>query len=57
MRNFVRFYSSRDKKSKPKNGDMGEACSTNRRYGELYKVLMEKPEGKGPLGRLRSRWG
>jgi hypothetical protein len=23
---------------------------------ELYKVLVEKPEGKGPLGRPRRRW-
>jgi hypothetical protein len=22
----------------------------------VYKVLVEKPEGRGPLGRLRHRW-
>jgi hypothetical protein len=35
---------------------MGEACST---YGEgrgVYRVLVGKPEGKRPLGRLRRRW-
>jgi hypothetical protein len=35
---------------------MGEACST---YGErrgVYRVLIGKPEGKGPLGRPRRRW-
>jgi hypothetical protein len=35
---------------------MGGACST---YGErrgAYRVLMEKPEGKRPLGRPRLRW-
>jgi hypothetical protein len=24
--------------------------------GKLYRVLVEKPEGKGPLGRPRRRW-
>jgi hypothetical protein len=23
---------------------------------KVYKVLLEKPEGKGPLGRPRRRW-
>ena len=35
---------------------MGGACST---YGEsrgTYRVLVEKPKGKRPLGRLRRRW-
>jgi hypothetical protein len=35
---------------------MGGACST---YGErrgIYRVLVVKPEGKRPLGRLRRRW-
>jgi hypothetical protein len=31
---------------------MGGACST---YGE-EEVLVEKPEGKRPLGRPRCRW-
>ena len=29
-------------------------------YGEsrsVYSVLVRKPEGKGPLGRARRRWG
>jgi hypothetical protein len=36
--------------------EMGEVCST---YGEsrgAYRVLVGKPEGKRPLGRLRPRW-
>jgi hypothetical protein len=36
--------------------EMGGACST---YGEgrvVYRVLVGKPEGKRPLGRLRRRW-
>jgi hypothetical protein len=35
---------------------MGGACSA---YGErrgIYRVLVEKPEGKRPLGRPRRRW-
>ena len=34
---------------------MGGACST---YGgeEIYRVLVGKAEGKGPLGRPRHRW-
>jgi hypothetical protein len=35
---------------------MGGVCST---YGEgkgVYRVLVEKPEGKRPLGRPRCRW-
>ena len=35
--------------------EMGGACST---YGgeEIYRVLVGKAEGKGPLGRPRHRW-
>jgi hypothetical protein len=38
--------------------EMGEPCST---YGEeeernVYRLLVEKPEGKRPLGRQRRRW-
>jgi len=34
---------------------MGWACRT---YGErgAHRVLVEKPEGKGPLGRYGHRW-
>jgi hypothetical protein len=30
------------------------ACMEEER--KVYKVLVEKPEGKRPLGRLRHRW-
>jgi hypothetical protein len=46
-------YCSGDKIEK---NEMGGACST---YGEkigAYRVLVGKPEGKGPLGGPRSRW-
>jgi len=33
--------------------EMGGACGM---YGEEKRVLMEKPEGKRPLGRPRHRW-
>jgi hypothetical protein len=33
---------------------MGGACSRN--AGEEERVLMEKPDGKRPLGRPRCRW-
>ena len=46
-------YCSDDKIEK---NEMGGACSA---YGErrgIYKVLMEKREGKRQLGRPRRRW-
>ena len=46
--NIVRVITSRRK--------MGGACSA---YGErrsVYMLLVGKPEGKTPLGRLRQRW-
>ena len=33
--------------------EMGGACGME---GEEKRVLMEKPEGKRPLGRPRRRW-
>jgi hypothetical protein len=41
---------------KIENNEMDGACSV---YGErrgVYRVLVEKPEGKRPLGRPRRRW-
>jgi hypothetical protein len=35
---------------------MGKACSTNGEKRNAYRVLVGKPEGKGPLGRPRRRW-
>jgi hypothetical protein len=34
---------------------MGRTCSTNVDNGNAHKILVEKPEGKRPLGRPR-RW-
>jgi hypothetical protein len=35
---------------------MGGACSTNREKRDAFRLLVEKPEGKAPLGRSRRRW-
>jgi hypothetical protein len=35
----------------------GRACSTNgTAEGYAYRILVEKPEGKRPLGRARRKW-
>jgi hypothetical protein len=35
---------------------MGRACSTKGAKRNAYGILVGKPEGKRPLGRLRCRW-
>jgi hypothetical protein len=35
---------------------MGGACGAYRERRGVYRVLVGKPEGKRPLGRLRRRW-
>jgi hypothetical protein len=35
---------------------MGGACSADGEERGVYKVLVEKPEEKRPLGKLRRRW-
>jgi hypothetical protein len=35
---------------------MSRACSTNGEKRNAYRILVGKPEGKGPLGRPRRRW-
>jgi hypothetical protein len=34
----------------------GRACSTNGAKRNTYRILVEKPERKTPLGRPRRRW-
>jgi hypothetical protein len=36
--------------------EMGGACVSYGSQEGAYRVLVKKPEGKGPLGRPRSRW-
>jgi hypothetical protein len=35
---------------------MGRTCSTNGERGNVYRILVRKPEGRRPLGRPRRRW-
>jgi hypothetical protein len=35
---------------------MGRACGTNGAKRNACRVLVGKPEGKRPLGRLKRRW-
>jgi hypothetical protein len=35
---------------------MGGVCSTNGKKRTAYRIFVEKPEGKRPLGRPRRRW-
>jgi hypothetical protein len=35
---------------------MGGPCSINGEKRNAYRLLVGKPEGKRPLGRLRRRW-
>jgi hypothetical protein len=39
-----------------KEDEMGRACSTNGEKRNAYRILVENPEGKRPLGRPRRRW-
>ena len=41
---------------KIEKNELGRACSAYCRMKGIYRVLMGKPEGKRPLGRLRLRW-
>jgi hypothetical protein len=38
------------------NNEMGGACSAVGEERGMYRVLMGKSEGKGPLGRPRRSW-
>jgi len=35
---------------------MDGICSVHERYEKSYKLLVWKPEGKGPFGRPKRRW-
>jgi hypothetical protein len=35
---------------------MDRVCSTNGEKRNMFRLLIGKPEGKGPLGRRRCRW-
>jgi hypothetical protein len=35
---------------------MGRICSANGEKTNAYRILVEKPEGRSPLGRPRRKW-
>jgi hypothetical protein len=35
---------------------MGRTCSTYGERRDAYRVIVEKPEGRRPLGRPRHKW-
>jgi hypothetical protein len=39
-----------------KEDEMDKTCSTHGKKLNAYTILVEKPEGKRPLGRPRRRW-
>jgi hypothetical protein len=39
-----------------KEGEMDRSYSTSGEKRNAYRILVEKPEGKRPLGRPRRRW-
>jgi hypothetical protein len=40
-----------------KEHEMGRACIVTGEKRNTYRILVGKPEGKRPLGRLRCMWG
>jgi hypothetical protein len=34
---------------------MDRACSTNGKQGNAYRILVGKPDGKRPLGKIRGK--
>jgi hypothetical protein len=39
-----------------KNDEVGGTCGTHGEGRIVYRVLVGRPEGKRPLGKLRRRW-
>jgi hypothetical protein len=39
-----------------KEDEMGRTCSTHGDKRNAYRVVVRKPEGKRPQGRIRHRW-
>jgi hypothetical protein len=53
---YIYFFSKYHSGDQVKKTEIGRTCST---YGEskgAYRVLVGKPEGRRPRGRLRRRW-
>jgi hypothetical protein len=50
------MYSSPNIIDQDKEDEMGRACRAHGEKRNAYRVLVGKPEGNRPLGKLRSRW-
>jgi hypothetical protein len=50
---FFAYYKQIDQSEED---EMGVACSANVEKRNAYRLLVGKPEGKRPLGRITSRW-
>jgi hypothetical protein len=49
---FTKYYQN----DQFKEVEMGRVCSTNEEKKNACRILVEKPEGNRPLGRLKRRW-
>jgi hypothetical protein len=49
---FTKYYLG----DRIKKNEMGEAFSTHGERRGVYGILVQKPEGKRPLGKPRCRW-
>jgi hypothetical protein len=48
--------SGKEMKIQIKEDDMSGSCSTHGNMRNIYKILVEKPKGKRPLGRPKHKW-
>jgi hypothetical protein len=50
---FLTHYCAGDNFEK---NELGVSCSSDGEGGGMYRVLVEKPEGKRPMRRTRRKW-
>jgi hypothetical protein len=53
---LIILFSKYNLNDQVKEDEMGRACSMNWEKRDAYRILVGKPAGKRPLGRLRCRW-
>jgi hypothetical protein len=56
LHNLYIFFFKCNWNDQVKEDEMGRACSTHGEKRNAYRILVGKPEGKRPLGRLRPKW-